>query len=225
MSTRPHMVLSWALRRTRLPLGGVCCVHCHSGLAGPGDGKFPVNADGNLLDTLLPVACVSCDRTSAFPDRVPVRYLDPILLRRYSGVLVARVLPGSLIAWRNRFALQWDSCRELLAPWACESRPWPVQVLVIVGDAVPVRPGRLVLPGSGHQLRGDRAPHQDRRSVELQKSAGLLVRPVTDRRRGPRLGREARWPCPGLPHAAVRARSLTAGGRPRSGSARYRRRR
>ncbi|MCW3841915.1 DUF1062 domain-containing protein [Micromonospora yasonensis] len=43
-------------------------------------------------------------------------------------------------------------------------------------------------------------------------------------RRWPEPGREARWPCPGLHHAAVTARSLMARER-RSGPARYRRRR
>lgn len=49
MSTRPHIVLSWPLRRTHLPL--------------------------------------LYDRTSTIAgrDRVLVRYLDPILLKRYSG--------------------------------------------------------------------------------------------------------------------------------------------
>ncbi|MEW2143213.1 hypothetical protein AB0869_10395 [Micromonospora vinacea] len=44
-------------------------------------------------------------------------------------------------------------------------------------------------------------------------------------RRGPELGREARWPRSGLHRAAVRARSLMTGHERRSGSARYRRRR
>ncbi|WP_244200289.1 hypothetical protein [Micromonospora arborensis] len=80
------------------------------------------------------VTCVSCDRTSKITDhdRVPVRYLDPILLQGYSG---------------------------------------------------------------------------------------------NSARRGAELGRQARWPCPGLHHAAVRARSLMTGRERRSGPARYRRRR
>ncbi|MEW1589808.1 DUF1062 domain-containing protein [Micromonospora vinacea] len=44
-------------------------------------------------------------------------------------------------------------------------------------------------------------------------------------RRGPELGREARWPRSGLHRAAVRARSLVTGHDRRSTSARYRRRR
>ncbi|MGC5021269.1 DUF1062 domain-containing protein [Micromonospora sp. DT47] len=134
MSTHPHIVLSWAVRRTRLPLLAFRCVHCHSGLASTGDGKFRVNANGKLLDIWLLVACVSCNRTSkvSVHDRVPVRYLDPILLEGYSG---------------------------------------------------------------------------------------------NSSRRGPEPGREARWPCPGLHHAAVRARSLMTGRERRSGPARRRRRR
>lgn len=229
MSTRPHIVLSWTVRRTRLPLLAFRCVHCHSGLASTGDGKFRVNANGKLLDIWLLVACVSCDRTSKITvhDRVPVRYLDPILLEGYSGnssALVARVLLDPLIARRNRFALEWDSCWELLAPSPPES-PWPVQVSVIFDDPVPLRPERLIAQGAGHQPRGDRSPRQDRHSAEPQNSQGLLVRPAMSRRRGPEPGREARWPCPGLHHAAVRARSLMTGREHRSGPARYRRRR
>ncbi len=132
MSTRPHIVSSWTLRRTQLSLLAFRRVHCHSGLASTGDGTFRVNANGKPLGILLPVACVSGDRTSKITvhDRVPVRYLDPILLKGYSG---------------------------------------------------------------------------------------------NSSRRRPELGREARWPYPGLHHAAVRARSLMTGRERRSGSARYRR--
>ncbi|MFI6785639.1 DUF1062 domain-containing protein [Micromonospora sp. NPDC050276] len=133
MSTRPHIVSSWALRRTHLPLLAFRGVHCHSGLASTGAGKFHVNANGELLDILLLGACVSCDRTStnAVHDRVPVRYLDPIFLEGYSS---------------------------------------------------------------------------------------------NSSRRGPELGRQARWPRTGLHHAAVRARSLMTGRGRSSGPGRYRRR-
>ncbi|MFI2652789.1 DUF1062 domain-containing protein [Micromonospora fulviviridis] len=147
MSTRPHILLSRALRRTRLPLLAFRCVHCHSGLANPGDGKFRVSASGTLLDIWLLVACVSCDHTSKITvhDRVPVRYLEPILLRGYFG--------------------------------------------------------------------------------NSSASQGHLLRPATSRRCGPELGREARWPRPGLHHAAVRTRSLMTGRELTAGPARYRRRR
>ncbi|MEU5947548.1 DUF1062 domain-containing protein [Micromonospora sp. NPDC047465] len=228
MSTRPHIVLSWTVRRTCLPLLGFRCVHCHSGFASTGDGRVRVNANGKLLDIWLLVACVSCDRTSKFTvhDRVPVRYLDPIFLRGYPGIfsaLVARVLLDPLIARRNRFALTWDSCWELLAPTSPES-PWPVQVSATTDDPVPLRPERLIAKGAGHQPRGDRSPRQDRRSAEPQNSQGLLGRPAMSRRRGPEPGREARWPCPGLHHAAVHARSRTTRRERSSGPARYWRR-
>ncbi|MFG2058808.1 DUF1062 domain-containing protein [Micromonospora sp. NPDC048930] len=229
MSTRPHIILSWTVRRTRLPLLAFPCVHYHSGLAGTGDGKFHVNANGRLRDIWLLVACVSGNRTSKITvhDRVPVRHLDPILL----GAAPASSLPSSpasfidpLIARRNRFALEWDSCWELLAPSPPES-PWPVQVSVIFDDPVPLRPERLIAQGVGHQPRGDRSPRQDRHSAEPQNSQGLLVRLAMSRRRGPEPGRQARWPCPRLHHAAVRARSLLTGRERRSGPARYGRRR
>ncbi|WP_346124926.1 DUF1062 domain-containing protein [Micromonospora coerulea] len=229
MSTRPHIVLSWTVRRMRLPLLAFRCVHCHSGLVSTGDGKFRVGANGKLLDIWLLVACVSCDPTSKVTvhDRVPVRYLDPILLKSCCGnssALVARVLLDPLIARRNRFALAWDSCWELLAPSPPES-PWPVQVSVIFDEPVPLCHERLIAQGAGHQPRGDRSPRQDRHSAEPQNSQGLLARPAMSRRRGPEPGREARWPCPGLHHAALRARSLMTGRERRSGPVRYRRRR
>ncbi|MEU5725888.1 DUF1062 domain-containing protein [Micromonospora sp. NPDC047738] len=220
-------MLSWAPRPTRLPLLAFRCVHRHSGLAATGDRNLRVNANGKLLDIWRPVACVYCDRTSKITvhDRVPVRYLDPILLEGYSGnssTLIARVLPDPLTARRNRFAL--DSCWELLAPSPPES-PWPLQVSVIFDDPVPLRPERLIAEAAGHQPRGDRSLRQDRHSAEPQDPQRLLVRPAMSRRRGPELGREGRWPCPGLHHAAVRARALMTGPERRSGPARYRRRR
>ncbi|TDC85835.1 DUF1062 domain-containing protein [Micromonospora sp. KC606] len=134
MSTRPHIVLSWTVRRTRPALLAFGHVHCHCGLASTGDGKSRVNANGELLANWLLAACVSCNQTSKITvhDRVPVRHLDPILLEGYSG---------------------------------------------------------------------------------------------NSSRRGPEPGREARWPCTGLHHAAVRAWSLMTGRERRSGPARYRRRR
>ncbi|WP_346539888.1 DUF1062 domain-containing protein [Micromonospora sp. DPT] len=173
----------------------------------------------------LLVACVSCDRTSKITvhDRVPVRYLDPILLQRHSGnssALAARVLLDPLIARRNRF----DSSWEPLAPSPPES-PWPVQVPVIFNDPAPLHPDRLITQTAGHQPRGDRSPRQDRHSAAPPTSQGLLVRLAISRRRGPEPEREARWPCPGLHHAAVRARSLMTGRERRSGPARYRPRR
>ncbi|MBQ0895095.1 DUF1062 domain-containing protein [Micromonospora sp. U56] len=218
-------MLSQTVRRTLLPLLTFRCVHRHYGLARTGDGKFRANANGKLLDIWLLVPCVSCDRTSKITvhDRVPARYLDPILLEGYSGnssSLLARVLLDPLIARRNRF----DSIWELLAPSHPES-PWPVQVSVLFDDPVPLRPDRLITQGAGHQPRGDRSPRQDRHCAEPQNSQGLLVCPAISRRRGPEPEREARWPCPGLHHAAVRARSLMTGRERRSGPARYRPRR
>ncbi|MER7332859.1 MULTISPECIES: DUF1062 domain-containing protein [unclassified Micromonospora] len=222
-------MLPWTVRRTRLSLLAFRCVHCHSGLASTGGGKFRVDTNGNLLGNRLLVACVSCDHTSrvTVDDRVPVRCLSPILLQGYSGsssALVAGVLLDPLIARRNRFALEWDSCWKLLAPSSPES-PWPVQASAIFDNPVPLRRERLIAEGAGHQPPGDCLPRQDRHSAELQNSQELLVRPAMSRRRGPEPGREARWPCRGLHHAAVRARSLMTGRERGPGPARYRRRR
>ena len=64
MSSQPHTVLPWAVRRTRLPLLSLRCVDCRSEPATTGEGRFRVNANRNLLDVWLLVRCVSCDRTS-----------------------------------------------------------------------------------------------------------------------------------------------------------------
>ncbi|MFI6291447.1 DUF1062 domain-containing protein [Nonomuraea sp. NPDC050790] len=146
-------MLPWTVRRTRLPLLALRCVECRSGLAGVGEGKFRVNANGKLLDVWLLVACVACDRTGKITvhDRVPVRELDPALLEGYHGnsaALVARVLLDPLIARRNRYTLEWDSCWELLAPPPPDS-PWPVQIPVVFEDPVPLRPERLIAQGLG----------------------------------------------------------------------------
>src|ERR1700760_161448 len=85
MSSHPHIVLSWVVRRTRLPLVALRCPNCRSGSATVGDGRFRVNANGKLLDVWLLGRCVSCDRTSKLTvhERVPVRSLDPARLGGY----------------------------------------------------------------------------------------------------------------------------------------------
>lgn len=153
MSSRPHIVLPWAVRRTCLPLLALRCLDCPCDVASTGEGKFRVNANGKLLDVWLLVTCVACDRTSKVTvhDRVPVRSLDPVLLEGYSSdspELVARVLFDPLIARRNRFGLLWDGCWRLLAP-PVPQEPWPVHIQVRFDDPVPVRPDRLIAQGLG----------------------------------------------------------------------------
>lgn len=53
MSSQPHTVLPWVVRRTRLPLLSPRCVDCRSESATTGEGRFRVNANGNLLDVWL----------------------------------------------------------------------------------------------------------------------------------------------------------------------------
>jgi hypothetical protein len=148
MSSRPHIVLPWAVRRTRLPLLALRCVDCDASQATTADGKFRVNANGKLLDVWLLVNCVSCDRTSKLTvhERVPVRSLAPGLLAGYSAnapSLVARTLLDPAMARRNRFTLAWDGCWELHAP-AVPEDPWPLQVTVTFDDPVPLRPDWLI---------------------------------------------------------------------------------
>jgi len=153
MSSHPHIVLPWAVRRTRLPLLVLRCVACPSGRATIGHGRFRVNANGKLLDVWLLVNCVSCDRLSKVTvhHRVSVRSLPAALLAGYSAnspALVVDTLLDPLIARRNRFALDWDGCWELHAPPLPENA-WPVQIAVTFDDPVPIRPDWLIAHGSG----------------------------------------------------------------------------
>ncbi|ONK14180.1 hypothetical protein STBA_49590 [Streptomyces sp. MP131-18] len=153
MSSHPHTVLPWAVRRTRLPLLALRCVACPSGRATLGNGRFRVNANGKRLDVWLLANCVSCDRTGKLTvhDRVPVRSLPAVLLAGYSDnspSLVVDTLLDPLIARRNRFALDWNGCWELHASPVPED-PWPLRITVAFDDPVPVRPERLIARGLG----------------------------------------------------------------------------
>ncbi|MEV1145074.1 DUF1062 domain-containing protein [Micromonospora sp. NPDC049799] len=147
-------MLPWFVRRTRLPLLSLRCVDCRSESATTGEGRFRVNANGNLLDVWLLVRCVSCDRTSKLTvhERAPVRSLDPAELHGYhvnDPDLVASRLLDPLLARRNRFSLDWTGAWRLDAPSAWLHGAWPVQVEVAFEDPVPVRPERLIAHGLG----------------------------------------------------------------------------
>ena len=154
MSSQPHTVLPWVVRRTRLPLLSLRCVDCRSEAATTGEGRFRVNANGKLLDVWLLVRCVSCDRTSKLTvhERAPVRSFDPAELHGYrvnDPELVASRLLDPLLARRNRFTLDWTGAWRLDTPSAWLDGEWPVQVEVVFEDPVPVRPERLIAQGTG----------------------------------------------------------------------------
>lgn len=154
MSSQPHIVLPWTVRRTRLPLLSLRCLDCRSESATTGEGKFRVNANGKLLDVWLLVRCVSCDRTSKLTvyERARVRSIDPAELDGYhtnDPELVASTLLDPLMARRNRFTLDWTDAWRLDAPPARLDGAWPVQVEVVFDDPVPVRPDWLIAHGLG----------------------------------------------------------------------------
>lgn len=154
MSSQPHIVLPWVVRRTGLPLLSTRCVDCRSESASVGPGRFRVNANSKLLDVWLLIRCVSCDRTSKLTvhERVTVRSLDPAALDGYYAndpQLVAATLLDPLLAHRNRFALNWEGAWQLDAPPPRPDEQWPVQVDVTFDDRVPVRPERLIAHGLG----------------------------------------------------------------------------
>jgi hypothetical protein len=154
MSSPPHTVLPWIVRRTRLPLLSLRCADCRSESATTGEGRFRVNANGKLLDVWLLVRCVSCDRTSKLTvhERTPVRAFDPVELYGYRAndpEPVASTLLDPLLARRNRFALDWTVAWRLDTPPAWPDEACPVQVEVVFEDPVPVRPERLIAQGLG----------------------------------------------------------------------------
>ena len=152
MSSQPHTVLPWVVRRTRLPLLSLRCVDCRSESATTGEGRFRVNANRNLLDVWLLVRCVSCGRTSKLTvhERAPVRSFDPAKLDGYHAndpELVASRLLDPLLARRNHFSLDWKGAWRLDTPSAWPGEVWPVQVEVGFEAPVPVRPERLIAQG------------------------------------------------------------------------------
>jgi len=151
MSSQPHTVLPWVVRRTRLPLLSLRCVDCRSESATTGEGRFRVNANGKRLDVWLLVRCVSCDRTSKLSvhERVPVRSFDPAELHGYhvnDPELVASRLLDPVLARRNRFTLDWTGAWQLDTPARLDEAR-PVLVEVVFDDPVPVRPDRLIAKG------------------------------------------------------------------------------
>jgi hypothetical protein len=159
MSSQPHTVLSWVVRRTRLPLLSLRCVDCPSKSATTGKGRFRVNANGKLLDVWLLVRCVSCDRTSklAVHERVPVRSLDPALLDGYhvnDPKLITATLLDPQFARRHRLALDWQGAWQLHDTPARPDGAWPWHVAVDFEDPVPIRPDRLIAHGL-HLSRND----------------------------------------------------------------------
>jgi hypothetical protein len=154
MSSQPHIVLPWVVRRTRLPLLSLRCMDCRSESATTGKGRFRVNANGKLLDVWLLVRCVSCGRTRKLTvyERASVRSFDPAELHGYrvnDPELVASWLLDPLLARRHRFTLDWTGAWRLDAPPAWLGDSWQVQVDVVFEDPVPVRPERLIAQGLG----------------------------------------------------------------------------
>jgi hypothetical protein len=145
-------------------------VDCRSESATTGEGRFRVNANGNLLDVWLLVRCVSCDRTSKLTvhERAPVRSFDPAELDGYHAndpELVASRLLDPLLARRNRFTLDWKGAWRLDTPSAWRAEAWPVKVEVVFEDPVPGAPGAAHRAGARPQQERGAAPDQVRHSA------------------------------------------------------------
>lgn len=179
MSSQPHTVLPWTVRRTRLPLLSLRCVECRSQSATTREGRFRVNANRNLLDVWLLVRCVSCDRTSKLTvhERAPVTSFDPAELDGYhtnDPELVTSKLLDPLLARRNHFTLDWKGAWRLDTPSAWLDQVWPVQVEVVFADPVPVRPERLI--AQGFDLSRNEVRRRTECGIPLRRStsAGFL---------------------------------------------------
>jgi hypothetical protein len=173
MSSQPHIVLPWVVRRTGLPLLSSRCTDCPSRSATVGEGRFRVNANGKLLDVWLLARCTACGRTSKLTvhERVPVGSLDPALLDGYHAndpELVARHLLDPLLARRNRVTLDWTGAWRLDTPPVRPGDAWPYRVEVTFADPVPVRPDRLIARGLG--LTRSEVPRRIKCDVPLRRT-------------------------------------------------------
>ena len=126
MSSQPHTVLPWVVRRTRLPLLSLRCVDCRSESATTGEGRFRVNANGKLLDVWLLVRCVSCDRTSKLTvhERTPVRSFDPAKLDGYHANDPELVVAPHLRRKRG-VQVRGPQRRDRLGPFICHRTGTP----------------------------------------------------------------------------------------------------
>jgi hypothetical protein len=125
MSSQPHTVLPWVV--TRLPLLSLRCVGCGSESATTGEGRFRVDANGNLLDPMLaqrnhfsldwkeawrldtPVAWLA----EAWPVQVEVVFKDPVPVRPER--LIAQGLGPSRNEVRRRIKCVIPLCRPRTA--------------------------------------------------------------------------------------------------------------
>ncbi len=154
MSSQPHTVPSWTVRRTGLPLLSLRCVDCRSESATTGEGRFRVNANGGRLDVWLLVRCVDCDRTNKLTvhERAAVGSFDPAVLDGYHAndldLVTSRLLDPAL-ARRHHFTLDWRDAWRLDAPTAPIDHAWPIGSKVVFDAPVPLRPDRLLARGLG----------------------------------------------------------------------------
>jgi hypothetical protein len=127
MSSQPHTVLPWVVRRTRLPLLSLRCVDCRSESATTGEGRFRVNAHGNLLDPMLAqrnhfsldwkeawrLDTPSAWLAEAWPVQVEVVFKDPVPVRPER--LIAQGLGPSRNEVRRRIKCAIPLCRPRTA--------------------------------------------------------------------------------------------------------------
>lgn len=154
MSSQPHTVLSWVVRRTRLPLLSLRCADCGSESATAAEGRFRVTPAGKHVFVWLLVRCLSCDRTLklAVYGRTPATSIDPVELEGFLANdpgLVVSWLVDPLFARRNRFSLDWAGAWRLDAPATWPDEGEAVRVEVVFEDPVPVRPEWLIAHGLG----------------------------------------------------------------------------
>jgi hypothetical protein len=148
---RSPTIVTWQVRRTRLPVVRRPCPACGSDTY-ESSGKFRINANGKLLDVWLLLQCTRCDRTTKATVIERSASIDLDLLRRFEDNdpdLIAEVLFNPATAQKNRFTLEWEGCWEITCDPDVPFSHYPCSVSVTFADPVSVRPVHLIARGLG----------------------------------------------------------------------------
>ncbi len=141
----------WLVRTTGFPIIRRRCRTCPS-TEYRTQGRFRVNANRKLLDVWLLALCVQCGRTVKLTvlERVPVRRVDPPMLRGFHGnapALAAKLLADPALAHRNDVVLDWTDAWTLETSTVELPKADILDVSVHFGQRVPIRPTTLIAAG------------------------------------------------------------------------------
>jgi hypothetical protein len=151
MSHTP-LVVTWRLRRTRLPRILHRCASCAAPSTFEPTGAFRVNANRTTIDVWLLLRCLACRRIlkATVVERAAVRSVATALLdgyQRNDAGLVARTLADPSFRRRNRLTLDFHGTWELTGEPVPRDRGGLVIVRVEFVDPLAVRPIQLIATG------------------------------------------------------------------------------